>query len=193
MAWVATAVVGALGTTGTAVLGAAAVGAIASNRASKRAAEGQEEALEATTAATAQARGDITQLFGEAGEARGEAFGKTLEFISGAPSKQITPFQRGNVLAQEQISRGLPQIERAILGQPTDLSGFTARSVGAPESFNFDLSQFRRPETLPASRQPTTQATPQFDLSGIGRRAVPRIGFDSVNRLPRSRLNIRER
>lgn len=160
-------------------VGASILGSRSSSKAAKSATRGQERALTASEAGTAQARGDITQLFGEAEEARAGAFDRTLDFISGAPSKQIAPFQTGNVLAQEQVSRGLPQIQRAILGQPTDLSGFTARSVGAPESFNFDLSR--------------TPVAPEFDLSGIGRttRATPRIGQNQ--RFSRFRPNIRER
>ena len=143
----------------TAVIGAAVVGGIATNKASKRANEGQKEALQVTTAGTQEARGDITRLFGTARESRERAFGDVRSFLSKAPGAQIAPFQRGNILAQEQIARGLPQIQRAILGQPTDLSGFQARTVGAPESFNIDLSGFRRdpqavaPITTPGATQ----------------------------------------
>jgi len=157
MSWVATAVVGS-----------AVIGGIASNKASKRAAEGQSEALGVSSAASAQARNDANRLFGKAAEERKNAFADTLKFISGAPSKQIEPFQRGNVLAQEQIVRGLPQIQNAILGLPTDLSGFQARNVGAPSSFDFP--QFQQEE------QPTNTPVPQNILQGkpIGSRVLPR-------------------
>ena len=155
--------------TALAVVGSAVIGARASSKAAKSARSGQKEALRATTAATGQARGDITRLFGEAEESRGEAFGNVLDFISGAPSQQIAPFQRGNVLAQEQVGRGLTQVQRAILGQDVDLSGFQAKTVGAPESFDFDLSRFRQPEEAP-----------QFDLSGIGSRVGT--GFGGARR-----------
>lgn len=150
--------------TAVATVGAALIGSRASSKASKAATKGQDKALAATQAATAQARGDITDLFGRAGESREEGFGNVLDFISGAPSKQIQPFQTGNVLAQEQVGRGLTEIQKAILGQGVDLSGFKARSVGAPESFDFDLSRFRQP---PAA-VPTGNTPPPFDLSGIG-------------------------
>ena len=143
------------GKIGAAIIGSAVIGGIATSRAAGKAAKGQERALGAATAATERARGDVTRLFGTAGEARERGFGRALDFLSTAPGTQIAPFQRGNILAQEQIARGLPQIQRAILGQPVDLSGFTARTIGAPESFNFDLSEFRQePEAV---IPPTTQ------------------------------------
>lgn len=134
MSWIATAIVGS-----------AVIGGVASNRAASKAAKGQERALGASSAATDLARTDVKRLFGQAGESRKRGFGNALDFISGSPSKQIVPFQRGNVLAQEQVSRGLPQIQNALLGLPVDLSEFTSRSVGTPESFNFDLSRFTDP------------------------------------------------
>ena len=147
------------GKVGAAILGSAAIGAFATSRATKAATKGQERGLAASTAATDRARGDVTRLFGTAGEARERGFGRALDFLSTAPGTQIAPFQRGNILAQEQIARGLPQIQRAILGQPTDLSGFTARTIGAPESFNFDLSGFR---SEPQAVAPTTPGARNF-------------------------------
>ena len=146
------------GKVGAAIIGSAVIGGIATSRAAGKAAKGQERALGAATTATGQARGDVTRLFGTAGEARERGFGRALDFLSKAPGAQIAPFQRGNILAQEQIARGLPQIQRAILGQPTDLSGFQARTVGAPESFNIDLSGFRREPEAPIAT-PGTQET----------------------------------
>ncbi|MCH8328527.1 MAG: hypothetical protein IID15_08420 [Candidatus Marinimicrobia bacterium] len=72
--------------------------------------------------------------------ARQRGFGQALDVLAGAPEQQIAPFQQGNILAQEQISRGLPQIQNAILGRDIDLAGFVPRNVGQPSDFNFDLS-----------------------------------------------------
>lgn len=150
-----------------AAIGGALIGAKASSRASKRAVRGQKRALAASEAAAARARTDVTGLFRKGAEARKLGFDRSLDFSSGAPEKQIAPFQRGNILAQEQVSRGLPQIQSAILGQPVDLSGFQARSVGAPSSFNFDLSGFRDPAPDPNAPQ---QMTPEV-LEFLRRRA----------------------
>ena len=158
------------GKIGAAIIGSAVIGGIATSRAAGKAAKGQERALGAATAATERARGDVTRLFGTAGEARERGFGRALDFLSTAPGTQIAPFQRGNILAQEQIARGLPQIQRAILGQPVDLSGFTARTIGAPESFNFDLSGFRQePEAGAPVIPPTTNILTGGDRSFRGR------------------------
>lgn len=158
MSWIATAIVGS-----------AVIGGVASNRASKRAAEGQTKALGATTVASDQARRDITSLFAKAKESRAKGFGEALETIAGSPAKIIEPFQRGNVLAQEQVVRGLPQIQKAILGLPTDLTGFKPRTVGTPESFNFDLTGIRPPpETPDVTAQPGVVPTGSNFLAGDG-------------------------
>ena len=155
MGWVATAII--VGGT------SAVVGAVASNAASKRAAEGQKNALAASTAAADSARTDINRLFGDSASARERGFGNALDFISGAPSQQIAPFQAGNMLAQQQVSRGLPQIQNALMGNPIDLSGFQSRSIGTPESYNFDLSKYKKPAKA-ASPAPYTPApyTPEW-------------------------------
>ena len=160
------------GKVGAAIIGSAVIGGLATSRAAKKAAKGQERALAASTAATDRARGDVTRLFGTAGEARERGFGRALDFLSTAPDIQIAPFQRGNILAQEQIARGLPQIQRAIRGQPVDLSGFQARSVGAPESFNFDLSGFRREPEATIGTQGTQGKTSGSRLGLFGKRNI---------------------
>ena len=139
----------------TAIVGAAVIGGVATNAASKRAAEGQSEALGATTEATEAARFDINRLFGQAKETRESGFGRTLDFLSGAPSRQIDPFQQGSLAAQETTAAGLPQIQRAILGLPTDLSQIRPKQITG--NFDVDVSQFR-PAALPAP-QPNPQKT----------------------------------
>lgn len=135
-----------------AIVGAAAVGGIATNVASKRAAEGQSKALQATQGAAEAARFDINRLFGQAGKERQGAFGRTLDFLSGAPSRQIEPFQAGSLAAQETTAAGLPQIQRAILGLPTDLSGIGPKIIEG--DFDVDVSQFRPISTVSAPRTP---------------------------------------
>ena len=122
-----------MGWVATAIIGSAVIGGVASNSAAKKAAKGQENALEASSAATAQARGDIKGLFGEADTQQGQAFQDTRNFLTGALPAQIAPFQAGNVAAQEQLARGLPQIQNALMGNPVDLSGFQARRFDVPQ------------------------------------------------------------
>ena len=160
MAWVvsgavATIAAGGLGAAATigaiGGVGAAAIGGFASNRAAGKAADGQNRALAATDSAAGQARTDVNQLFGEANTQQQQGFTNAQDFLSGSIGRQIQPFQQGNMMAQEQVARGLPQIQNAILGNPVDLSGFNARQIGQPSEFNIDLAQFRpQPEATPA-------------------------------------------
>lgn len=133
-----------------AVVGAAVVGGVASNRASKRASEGQSDALQASSASVEAAKFDINRLFGQAKETREGGFGRTLDFLAGAPGRQIDPFQQGSLAAQETTAAGLPQVQRAILGLPTDLSQIRPRTIEG--NFNVDASEFRPP---PAASTPT--------------------------------------
>ena len=143
MSWVATA-----------VIGGAVIGGVASNSASKRAVEGQEDAREAMALAAEQARTrDIIPGFQQAQEQQDRGFTQALDFLSQAPQQQITPFQQGNIAAQNQLAGGLPQIQNALLGLPVDFSGFQAQQIGQPNQFNFDLSRFAQPD--PATITPS--------------------------------------
>jgi len=156
MAWVVTAIAGATGLAtstvaiGGAILGSAAIGASATGRATEAATEGQEKSQAAFDAATAAARLDINRLFGQAKDTRESGFGRTLDLLSGAPTRQIEPFQQGSLAAQETTAAGLPQVRNAILGLPTDFSKIGPRSISAPP--NIDISKFRpEPAPLPAA------------------------------------------
>lgn len=89
MAWIATA-----------VIGSAVIGGIASSKASKRAAEGQENALASSGAAISQARGEVKDAFGTAQELQSAGFQNALGNLFGGADRQIAPFQAGNVQAQ---------------------------------------------------------------------------------------------
>jgi len=118
--------------TAVAVVAAAGIGAFASSRAAGRAAEGQQQAGRISAQATQQARGDINRLFNQGGIAQREGFGSALNLLGQTPEQVRDPFQQGNVLAQEQIGRGLGQAQNALLGRPVNLGGFQARSVPTP-------------------------------------------------------------
>lgn len=148
------------------VAGGAIAGAVIKSKASKDAAKasarGQQAALAASQQGATSAIGDINRLFGTAAEARQGGFTQALDFLSGAPAQQIAPFQQGNVLAQEQLARGLPQFQQAILGQPTDLSGFQARQIGQPSDFNINIpttDQLGPIQPPPGSGQPVQGQT----------------------------------
>lgn len=170
MSWVATAVVGS-----------AVIGGVASNSASKRAAEGQEKALEANAVAVADAEGKVNNLFGEAEQQQSQAFTSAMDYLSGAYGKQIQPFQQGNMAAQAQISRGLPQIQNAIMGNPVDLSGFKPRAIAAP---TLDREQFK-PKSNGASNMNDIQQIIQASLKNLQIGETPMqgglTGYDTFN------------
>lgn len=128
-----------------ATVGGALLGARASSKATKAATKGQEVAQGISAESAAQARGDVNRLFGTADTARRGGFSGAAEFIGGNIGRQIAPFQQGNVAAQEQIGQGLNAQQAAILGLPTDLSGFGARSFEDPNQFNIQ-NPFQQPE-----------------------------------------------
>lgn len=159
-----------------ATVSAAVIGGVASDRASKRAEKGQKEALEASQTAAGAAGVELRSRFGVADVARQRGFGQALGVLSGAPERQIAPFQQGNILAQEQITRGLPQIQNAILGRNIDLSGFTPRNVGQPSDFNFDLSGIQLGTPL------ITDNTNRFEAREIQQLLAGRGSFDPTRR-----------
>jgi len=142
-----------------AVVGSAVVGAVSADKAAGKAAKGQDKALKASEAAAEQAREDVQRLFGEAAEQQTQGFSSAAEFLGGNIGAQVAPFQQGNIQAQEQVGRGLTQQQNALLGLPTDFSGFQARSVGTPESFNI-----ANPLAVPPPVETITQDPP--DIGG---------------------------
>ena len=122
-----------------AVIGAAATAgsAIDQRRQTRRAQESQEEQTAERQAFTeqqlGQARSDVTTLFPEAQRVQQRGFQGALDIFGQAVPEQARLFQGGNVAAQEQLLAGLPQIQRAILGLPTDFG--TLRQQ--PQTFDF--------------------------------------------------------
>jgi hypothetical protein len=145
-----------------ATIAGALIGASASKSAAKSARKGQQEAFAASQRAVSEARGDIIPGFGRAQITQRQGFGGALDVLRQTEERAGKPFRQGNVLAQQQIQRGLPQVQRAILGQPTDLSGFRARDLGP-------IQQLRVPNPPPPTTQAAQPNIPQFVLDAIER------------------------
>lgn len=124
-----------------AVVGGAVIGAVGTSRAGKAATAGQKDAAGILSAAAAQARREIIPRFEQARIAQREGFGGALNLLGQTPEQVRAPFQQGNVLAQEQIGRGLGQTQNALLGRPVNLSGFQARSVPTPPPLEIPQGQ----------------------------------------------------
>lgn len=150
-------------------------GGAASSRAGAMQAE--QNALERDLRAqfAAEARADVTDLFPRAQEARQQATDRALGIMSATIPQQLGAFQQGNVAAQQQLSQGLPQFQRAILGQPVDFSQFRPQALGGGslnvnQSFGQSgapLAQFLRDAIAPQAAPPSPQVISGQDNSGV--------------------------
>lgn len=96
---------------------------------------------------TAQGRQDVKQLFGSAQQNLLTGQQRALDIFGQTIPQQLDTFQQGNVAAQEQLIAGLPQVQNALLGLPTDLSGFQPTKIDFDASFaQQQLPQFQNPQ-----------------------------------------------
>jgi len=97
--------------------------------------------------ARGQSRQDVQQLFGAAQQnlLAGQQAG--LDLRGQVIPQQLETFQQGNIAAQQQLLGGLPQVQNALLGLPTDLTGFQPTRINFDPSFaQQQLPQFQSPE-----------------------------------------------
>jgi hypothetical protein len=174
---------GASAATGAAVgaVGSAAIGAYGSNRAAKKGADAAQRGQDIIAQGQTQGRADVMGQFPQAQQAQTRGFEEFRDFLSNqVMPAQSQPFIGGNMAAQEQISRGLPQIQNALLGNAIDTSGFQARQIG--QAPTFDMSKF-------GPQAPAAQ--PQFDFNqiDIGRFGGGGGNFDPYNAQGRGRFS----
>ena len=148
MSWVATA-----------VIASAVIGGVSQNRAAGKAADAARRGQDILAASRAQGRSDVLGVWPQAQESQTKGFEEFRDFIANqSMQQQAEPFIGGNMAAQRQISRGLPQIQNALLGMPTDLSGFRARQVG--QTPQFDVSRYMPPS--PEQAAPANVTEPAY-------------------------------
>lgn len=136
--------------TSTALLaGAAATGGAAlldsrNQRKSIKSMEDQKAASQAFIERnTKQARGDIFKLFDSAQDSRQQGLQAGFDLFRQSVPVQLNTFRQGNMAAQAQLARGLPQMNNAILGAPIDYSQFQPTMITGlsgltmPEAPNF--------------------------------------------------------
>lgn len=120
-----------------AIIGTGVLGAVASDRASSKARRTQVEASDQQTQlireATAQARKDIDRLSPMAQENLLRGNQTALNIFGGLAPAQMDIFQQGNVGAQQALLSGLPQIQNALLGMPTDFSALQPQQLQMPD------------------------------------------------------------
>jgi hypothetical protein len=153
---------------GIATVGSAAIGAISSKKAADRGAKAAERGQDILAQSREQGRADVMAQFPKAQEAQTRGFEEFRDFVSGqVMPQQVAPFMAGNMAAQEQVVRGLPQIQNAILGNAIDTSGFQARQIGQAPSF--DIGKYQTPETSAPVFDPSKIDLSKFNLDlGIG-------------------------
>lgn len=71
-----------------------------------------------------QARRDASKLFPAAQDNFLLGQNAAMSIFGQAAPQQISAFQQGNVNAQSQIARGMPQFQNALMGMPVDYGAF---------------------------------------------------------------------
>lgn len=82
-----------------------------------------------------KARSEALPLFASGQESRDIGYQAALDAFSQSAPQQFSTFQQGNVGAQQALLAGLPQIQNAILGIPTDLSALQPQTIDYDTSF----------------------------------------------------------
>lgn len=162
----------------TAIAGAAVIGAISSNKASKKAAQSSEKgaatAAAETRRATEEARSDLFKLFPAAQQNVQQGFQGALDVFGQSLPAQTNVFQQGNIGAQEQLLAGLPQFQNAILGNQVDFSQLQPTQIQTP-----DLGFFQQqlPQAVdPFAPQNTQTDNPAFQVPQTGGFVGPTLG-----------------
>jgi hypothetical protein len=150
----------------TAIIGSAVIGGITSSKATKAGAKAAKDGQDILAASREQGRSDVMNQFPIAQQSQTKGFEEFRDFLTNqVVPQQSSPFIGGNMAAQEQISRGLPQIQNAILGNPIDTSGFRARQIG--QAPTFDMSKFGPQEPAAAPVAAPFDFT-NFNLGSFG-------------------------
>ncbi len=149
----------AVSTTAALIAGAAASGgaALLDNKNQKKAiasAEAQKAASQAFIEKQMnQARGDLFKLYPSIQDSNQKGLQAGLDIYRQTVPYQLQAFQQGNVGAQNQILRGLPQAQNAILGRPIDMSGLQAMAIQQP---NIPMPQAPQFQGIQAALDPAT-------------------------------------
>lgn len=126
------------------IAGAVATGgaAIMDNKNQKKAIASQEQQKADSQAfierQMEKTRGELFKLFPSAQDSQQKGLAAGLNLYSQSVPMQLNAFKAGNMGAQQTIAGALPQIQNAILGRRTDLSGLQPRAV--------DVGQFNVPQ-----------------------------------------------
>ena len=116
------------------------------------------------------ARGDVMNLFPASDTNRNMGFQAALDVMGQTIPQQFSTFQQGNVGAQGALLAGLPQMQNAILGLPTDLSGLQPQAI----QYNTDFAQQQLPDFI--SSETALEPEPNPLAGQLGGRRGGRFG-----------------
>lgn len=149
-----------------AVAGAAVVGAVASNHAANKQADGVKKSIESTNALASQSRSDATSLFGTGQLAARNASQNVIDFYKATNTAPVNTLIQGNVLGQKALGEGYKQANNAILGLPVDMSFTNPQAVTADYTninkgqlsplLNNSQVDLQQTYAVPTAQQPTT-------------------------------------
>jgi hypothetical protein len=105
-----------------AVAGAAVIGGVASNQASKKTADAAKKGIKSSNALAGQSRQDAINLFGQGRDSAQLGIGGALDFYQDTAQQRNQPLIQGNMMAQQAMGQGGIQANNAILGLPVDMS-----------------------------------------------------------------------
>lgn len=126
-----------------------------------------------------QARRDVSMLFPAAQDNYLAGQQAALNIFGEAAPRQADAFLQGNMGAQQQISRGLPQMQNALMGMPVDYSAFQPTAIQADTSWmqNVQMPQFTTPQQAMALTPQEIQAQRAREMQEfmlqLQRQAIP--------------------
>lgn len=137
-----------------AVAGAAVVGAVASNNAADKQAEGVKKGLKQSASLADQSRNAAIELYSQGRKSSQAGLGAALDFYKKSAPTKYAPMTLGNTAAQGIIGQGATQANNAILGNAVDMS------FAQPQQINPDLS------FINAAQMPVLPESPLY--AGLG-------------------------
>lgn len=130
--------------------------------AQKRQLKQNQKARELIERNTKQARADILKLFPAGDEARNIGLQRAAGVVAGTAPRQSQAIRQSNVFAQQQLLRGLPQIQNAILGRDVNLGGLKAQVI--KPDFTFLRQKFPQ---FPSGADLVQQQDPTPDIAQL--------------------------
>ena len=128
-----------------------------------------EQAAQDVRASTAQARGDILDIFPVSDVNRNLGLSQALRVLEQGLTQQADVFREGNVGAQQTLLAGLPQVQAAILGTPVNLSGLQSQQFTFDPTFSRqDVPAFRSTQNALSQAAPNSSQSLEQLLASLG-------------------------